>query len=218
MSVSLHRPTFTFSDFLNICAHNMAAARDYKVAELTAADFDQWSALFMRYLEFYKTSLDQEQYTKTFERLVQKHNGLQGLVVRETVGDKKALVGFAHFFPMQTTWSERNIMFLDGKHIPPAQAFPFGTCECLEAWNWFRALEPGDKLNATTNRFQDLFVDPSVRNRGLGGSLIRSVADIARSSGCFRVQWTTQHDNLLAQALYNKLATSEFREYRLVLA
>ncbi|KAB8274866.1 acyl-CoA N-acyltransferase [Aspergillus minisclerotigenes] len=153
----------------------MVAVKEYKVTELTTADFDQWSVLFKSYLDFYETSLDQEQYRTTFERLVQKHNGLQGLVVRET-GDETTVVGFAHFFPMQTTWSEKNIMFLD-----------------------------------------DLFVDSSVRNRGLGRSLIQSVAEIARSSDCLRVQWTTQHDNLPAQALYNNLATSLFKEYRLAL-
>ncbi|KAH8435135.1 GNAT family N-acetyltransferase [Aspergillus melleus] len=153
----------------------MAAAKEYKVAELTPADFEEWSALFNKYLDFYKTSLDQEQYRKTFERLTQKCNELQGLVVRE-VGDESTIVGFAHFFPMQTTWSEKRIMFLD-----------------------------------------DLFVDSSARNQGLGRILIQSVAEIARSSDCLRVQWTTQHDNLTAQALYNKMATSLFKEYRLAL-
>ncbi|KAI9042466.1 GNAT family N-acetyltransferase [Aspergillus affinis] len=151
----------------------MAASKEYKITELTTADFDEWSTLFNRYLDFYKTSLDQEQYRKTFERLTRKRNELQGLVVREE-GNESTIVGFAHFFPMQTTWSEKKIMFLD-----------------------------------------DIFVDSSVRNKGLGRMLIQSVAEIARSSYCLRVQWVTQHDNVSAQALYNKLAASLFKEYRL---
>lgn len=93
----------------------MASPPEFEITELTAADFDGWSSAFRKFLDFYETSLDEEQYGKTFERLVQKRDGLEGLVVRQNAGGESSIVGFAHFFLTQTTWSEKKIMFLDGK-------------------------------------------------------------------------------------------------------
>ena len=63
----------------------------------------------------------------------------------------------------------------------------------------------------------DLFVDPSVRGKGLGRRLIEAVADVARRDGYIRVQWLTKHDNTTAQRLYDKVAQSLFKEYRMSL-
>ncbi|PKS09623.1 hypothetical protein jhhlp_004242 [Lomentospora prolificans] len=152
----------------------MAPTPTYEVTGLTSADFDEWSAIFRAYIDFYKTSLSDEQYKKTFERLIEQREGLQAFVARETLGDKTRMVGIAHFFPSQSTWSEQKFFFLD-----------------------------------------DLFVDPSVRGKGLGRKLIQSIGDLARSKGYSRVQWVTAHDNITAQNLYNQVAQSFFKEYRM---
>lgn len=68
------------------------------------------------------------------------------------------------------------------------------------------------------NSTEDLFVESSLRGRGLGRRLIESVGDVARSKNCLHVAWTTQHDNITAQRLYNTMATSEFKEYRMELS
>jgi len=63
----------------------------------------------------------------------------------------------------------------------------------------------------------DLFVEPALRGKGLGRRLIEAVTDVARKDGRSCVQWLTQHENHTAQRLYNKVAESAFKEYRIKL-
>jgi GNAT superfamily N-acetyltransferase len=53
---------------------------------------------------------------------------------------------------------------------------------------------------------QDLFVDPALRNRGVGRALIERVAAEARARDCLRLYWTTKQDNAAARQLYDRLA------------
>jgi GNAT superfamily N-acetyltransferase len=53
---------------------------------------------------------------------------------------------------------------------------------------------------------QDLFVDSSVRGRGVARALIEKVASEARARGAARLYWTTKEDNAVARALYDKVA------------
>jgi len=53
---------------------------------------------------------------------------------------------------------------------------------------------------------QDLFVDPAARGQGAARALIAAVADAARAKGAGRLYWHTQTDNVLARALYDKVA------------
>ncbi|MDE0841531.1 MAG: GNAT family N-acetyltransferase [Porticoccaceae bacterium] len=48
----------------------------------------------------------------------------------------------------------------------------------------------------------DLFVDPSMRNRGMGKALMEQAEGIARDSGASRIDLETAIDNINAQALY----------------
>lgn len=63
----------------------------------------------------------------------------------------------------------------------------------------------------------DLFVDPSTRGKGYGRQLIEATADAAGKHGCVRLHWTVYNDNDPAARLYDTLAKSEFRQYRMVL-
>lgn len=61
----------------------------------------------------------------------------------------------------------------------------------------------------------DLFVDPSVRNKGAGRKLIEHVYDHAKSIPAQSVYWHTQHFNHRAQLLYVKVADkTPFVQYR----
>lgn len=51
----------------------------------------------------------------------------------------------------------------------------------------------------------DLFVDPSVRNGGVGRKLIEYVYEAARGWGCESVYWHTQYFNHRAQLLYTSV-------------
>ena len=52
---------------------------------------------------------------------------------------------------------------------------------------------------------EDLFVDTSVRRRGIAAALLRHAEDFARRTGAERLTLATAHDNAAAQALYRKL-------------
>lgn len=53
---------------------------------------------------------------------------------------------------------------------------------------------------------QDLFVDETVRGRGVARALIERVAEEARKRNATRLYWTTKQDNTTARALYDKVA------------
>jgi GNAT superfamily N-acetyltransferase len=62
---------------------------------------------------------------------------------------------------------------------------------------------------------QDLFVDPSIRGKGVGEALIAAVEQDARKWGASRVHWLTQEENAVARGLYDKVAErSGFIQYR----
>jgi GNAT superfamily N-acetyltransferase len=53
---------------------------------------------------------------------------------------------------------------------------------------------------------QDLFVDESVRGRGVARALILAVAEKARARGAFRLYWQTRESNARARRLYDGVA------------
>lgn len=97
-------------------------------------------------------------------------------------------------------------------------------------WNWL--LDPGHPLNAVVaiapdsaliglahyrafpetllgcdaGFLDDLFVSPAQRGKGVGKSLIKGVAKIAKSRGWPFVRWITASDNASARRLYDELA------------
>ena len=65
---------------------------------------------------------------------------------------------------------------------------------------------------------QDLFVDPSLRGRGVGRQLIEHVYAQAQAAGCSRVWWLTHETNRDAMYLYDQVAErSGFVQYRKLL-
>jgi GNAT superfamily N-acetyltransferase len=51
----------------------------------------------------------------------------------------------------------------------------------------------------------DLFVDPSARGSGAAAELIEACAERCRERGVTELDWTTAHDNLRAQKLYDRI-------------
>ncbi|KAJ5273151.1 acyl-CoA N-acyltransferase [Penicillium angulare] len=154
----------------------MASADEISITKLNKNDFDEWATLFKGYIDFYRASIPEEQYEKTFQRILDPESDLDALVMRERQGksQKTKMVGIAHFFPQQTPWSEKQIMLL-----------------------------------------HDLFVDPSLRGKGLGRKMIQAVADLSKEKGCLRLQWYTKHDNVQARRLYDTMADASFVQYRM---
>ena len=64
---------------------------------------------------------------------------------------------------------------------------------------------------------EDLFVDPKVRGTGVGRALISELEKIATAKGSKRLYWTTATDNEVARKLYDKVAITDFVQYRILL-
>ena len=64
---------------------------------------------------------------------------------------------------------------------------------------------------------EDLFVDPKVRGAGVGRALISELEKIAIAKGSKRLYWTTATDNDVARKLYDKVAITDFVQYRIFL-
>ena len=64
---------------------------------------------------------------------------------------------------------------------------------------------------------EDLFVDPKVRSTGVGRALISELEKIAIAKGSKRLYWTTATDNEVARKLYDKVAITDFVQYRILL-
>lgn len=62
---------------------------------------------------------------------------------------------------------------------------------------------------------EDLFVEPSLRAKGVGRALIEAVYAEADVRQCSRTYWSTQEFNYRARGLYDQIATkSVFLQYR----
>lgn len=95
----------------------MASSDEFKITNLNGNDFDEWATLFRGYIDFYETTIPEEQYRKTFDRILDSNSDLYALVMRQQQagsGNGK-MIAIAHFFPQQTPWSEKKIMLLNGK-------------------------------------------------------------------------------------------------------
>nr|WP_299999981.1 GNAT family N-acetyltransferase [uncultured Cedecea sp.] len=62
---------------------------------------------------------------------------------------------------------------------------------------------------------EDLFTAPDARGKGVARALIEAVRVQAMADNCSRLYWHTHENNILAQALYERVATqSGFIQYR----
>lgn len=83
------------------------------VSALTKDDWEQWQNLFRQYIDFYKSSLPDEQYKNTFERIIDPNGDLHGFAIREEDG---TLNGIAHYLFHTSTWTDKPACYLNGKH------------------------------------------------------------------------------------------------------
>lgn len=97
-----------------------------QIGSLQGHDYADWEKLFRAYIDFYETTIPDEQYARTFQRLIKPDGDLQALVLR---GEDEALLGIAHFYTHQTPWSEGSIMHLNGR---PASISDHGVEKSLD--------------------------------------------------------------------------------------
>ena len=99
------------------------AAAELRITPIEKEDYEEWERLFRLYIEFYKSSLPDAQYPKTFARILDPQKDLYGLVLRDLQNPRK-LYGLAHYFPMQTPWAEETLMHFNGERCVSAAACP----------------------------------------------------------------------------------------------
>ncbi len=63
---------------------------------------------------------------------------------------------------------------------------------------------------------EDLFVTANARSKGVARALISAVQEAAKNNNCERLYWVTGESNIIAKALYDKMAEkTEYFQYRL---
>ena len=94
-------------------SRTMSTSQEPHITPINASDFDEWAQLFRGYIDFYKSSIPDTQYRRTFDRIIDPSKDLYGLALRDA-GDDNKLIGIAHFYPHQTPWGEKPIMHFNG--------------------------------------------------------------------------------------------------------
>jgi GNAT superfamily N-acetyltransferase len=65
-------------------------------------------------------------------------------------------------------------------------------------------------------RLEDLYVTPSLRQRGIGKALLAHLAQIAIAEGCPRLEWDVLDWNEPAIAVYHRLGAHMLTEWRIM--
>lgn len=162
-----------------------------EITALRENDFEKWASVWKLYLEFYHTSLPEEQYRKTFSRIIDQDKDLNALVARDEAGK---ILGLSHYFKTASAWSEKPHMLLQDLY-------------CLES---ARGEGVGRALvDETARRAREAGCERSVC-----ALLVSTRAYLKRH----RLYWTTKADNKTARKLYDSTdATCEFVVYRMPL-
>ena len=87
-----------------------------KIRPLAKADYDEWRALWISYLEFYETSLTAEVIDETFSRFIDNDQTRQNALVAESTDE---LVGLVHYIFHLDTWAIQEICYLQDLFVIP---------------------------------------------------------------------------------------------------
>ena len=84
------------------------------IRPIVSTDKDRWLDLFKQYITFYKSSLTEEQFELTWNRINSDFN-INGLIA---VLDGQ-IVGFAHYIFRPTTWDPNDFCYLEDLFVDP---------------------------------------------------------------------------------------------------
>jgi len=87
-----------------------------KIRPLAKADYDEWRALWISYLEFYETSLTAEVIDENFSRFIDNDQTRQNALVAESTEE---LVGLVHYIFHLDTWAIQEICYLQDLFVIP---------------------------------------------------------------------------------------------------
>jgi GNAT superfamily N-acetyltransferase len=78
-------------------------------------DKNQWLKLWAGYLEFYKSTISQEQTELTWKRLINNEQKMFGFVAENEDG----VIGFGHCLFRPSTWTETDYCYLEDLFVDP---------------------------------------------------------------------------------------------------
>ena len=87
-----------------------------KIRPLAKADYDEWRALWISYLEFYETSLTAEVIDENFRRFIDNDQTRQNALVAESTDE---LVGLVHYIFHLDTWAIQEVCYLQDLFVIP---------------------------------------------------------------------------------------------------
>ena len=87
-----------------------------KIRPLAKADYEEWRALWVSYLEFYETSLKADVIDETFSRFIDNHQTRQNALVAESTDE---LVGLVHYIFHLDTWVIQEVCYLQDLFVIP---------------------------------------------------------------------------------------------------
>ncbi len=88
----------------------------YQVRTMKPGDHDTWHTLWTGYLSFYKSTLDNDIYAATWERLMSDDPHFGGFVA---VDETDTPVGLAHYIVHPSTWSPKPYCYLEDLYVRP---------------------------------------------------------------------------------------------------
>ena len=89
---------------------------DITIRPLTRADQSEWRRLWTRYLEFYETTVPEEVYSTSFERLLSDQAGEFNGLIAEVDGKP---VGLTHYLFHRFMWSVEDTCYLMDLYCDP---------------------------------------------------------------------------------------------------
>jgi GNAT superfamily N-acetyltransferase len=88
------------------------------VRPLAAADKSGWIDLFRQYIVFYEETVPDHVVELTWQRLVQRSDGMMGFSAIETSGQ---IVGIAVIIFHRSTWASTEYCYMEDLFVAPAQ-------------------------------------------------------------------------------------------------
>ena len=86
------------------------------IRPLSQADYKEWRKLWVSYLDFYETSLNDEVIDKTFNRFIDKNQAKQNALVAEK---SSVLVGLVHYIYHPHNWKIEDVCYLQDLFVAP---------------------------------------------------------------------------------------------------
>jgi GNAT superfamily N-acetyltransferase len=84
------------------------------IRPITESDKTRWLELFKEYIVFYKSSLSDEQFELTWQRINSEFN-IKGLVAEV----ENKIVGFTHYIWRPSTWEVEDFCYLEDLYVDP---------------------------------------------------------------------------------------------------